>query len=126
MTEKTFKVGIAFLTKLFGAIDDDRYRIYWNLLKFYSDKDFDAVVKDLAMSFNPTSFIPFPTPSHFNKARDAVIKRTQYDGSYLPYKPFTIPENELPSTEFLQELKKNTVENTIKKSPMYTFSISAN
>jgi hypothetical protein len=110
MTEKTYKTGIAFLGKLFGVIDDDRYRIYWNLLKFYTDKDFEAVVHDIAMSFNPTSFIPFPTPGHFNKARDAVIKRAQYNGQYLPYKPFVIAEADLPTTEFLEEWKNNSVQ----------------
>lgn len=70
MTEKIFRKGILYLSKVFGKnIDDDYYKILWDQLKKLSDEEFNKIVGDIASSFIPSNTVPFPLPAHFLKSR---------------------------------------------------------
>jgi hypothetical protein len=66
MTDSFFKLGMAFMQKIFGAkIADDILTVYWNLMKDFSDEEFNGIQQRLISDFIPTSQVPFPLPAHF-------------------------------------------------------------
>jgi hypothetical protein len=69
MTENFFKIGMAFMQKIFGAkIGDDILTAYWNLLKDMSNDEFKNIQQNLISTFIPSSQVPFPLPAHFLQA----------------------------------------------------------
>lgn len=68
MTEESFKIQLAYLQKIYGAIDDDVYRNYWEILKKYSDNEFSGMITNIIKTFVPTSSVKFPLIPHFLKA----------------------------------------------------------
>ena len=68
MTEKEFKIGIAYLRSFYGEIDDDKYQAYWKVLSKYNNEQFKKMLESIVSTFRPTAQVPFPLPPDFLEA----------------------------------------------------------
>lgn len=65
MNEVTFKICMSFMQKLFGEIDNDVYKFYWNRFKSTPDEQFKKITSQIIDTFKPTSTEKFPSVSRF-------------------------------------------------------------
>lgn len=69
MTEEKFLTGMAVLYTLYGkTLSDDALKLYRNILRKFSDEQFEKMLENITMSFKPTSQVPFPLPVHFTES----------------------------------------------------------
>lgn len=107
MKENFYKTSIAYLSSIYGKINDDLYKLIWDVLKDRSDDEFKQMVEGIITSFIPTSQVPFPLPPHFikhigadqdSKALQAVKIVKKAAGPIGPYKSVSFGDRALHET----------------------------
>ena len=66
MDQTVFKSNFILLEALYGYKMQERItKVYWNILKNFSNEMFEKIVSHIISHFKPSSQCPFPTPAHF-------------------------------------------------------------
>jgi len=75
MNKDKYRENIAGLQIVLGRqITDKAIELYWNVLNFMSDEDFERATRRLTTEFKPTSANPFPVPANFIESSGASLE----------------------------------------------------